>query len=369
MYLEDNVATRAIQILEQFITDTRHWTSRHAMMAACIFIACRECNQFMIYAAVCTALRTPIVQGLGVLLMIENVYYRHGAQITGGVFRVPGRPFKGDPSGGLGTNTKFIPGNYSTKEAKLIHICRPSSAASCQLDLACDSIESCCKIMNLDGDVPGRAVDIYKGAHPEKLPGYDTRRALQAASIFLACRDCGQFVEYRTIINLMVKRLSRAMSLTILLGAEKTHYQESEGKDGEKATGSQSLYQVSCDAEKPTYTSPTTIGTIWLQGRQAIIIRDGYNTIDPRIMDLCCQSPKIDSQIKPEDSKSMPADDITQEAVHGDEISSTDDNKSDWELLELIDKLSVGNSSELMTADIGTIADTASGGSGGWTLC
>ena len=355
MHLDEAVPSQAIGILRQYVEETRYWTDRHAMIAACIFIACRQCDISMEYISVRAAVGTSTVLGLAVLLTIENQYYRRSADITMYKFRAKSAEedcyMVTPPSG----PSAMILRAYSTSDPKLVDLfCRSQDTAlELQPEIIGYKIRTICRYKSLGEDVAVLAANIFKessGDYPDS--------AVIAASIVLACRECDKFMKHAKILRLMGRGLL-GMDLLILLEVEKTHYREAGAED----VGRPKVRVV----PRNMHTLPIRVWAISPPWREEVLIRADYSSRDPKIMDLYCQSPKLDSPtshhdpcnitIAPDTKGSIPSEE-------GDVASSTE-----WELVEHVnDELPDKNGSRDTGAKVFTLADSPGGSSGEWTM-
>ena len=364
MSLDEAVPSRAIAILRQFVEETSYWTDRHAMIAACIFIACRECGVAMEYTSVRAAVGAPTVLGLAVLLAIENQYYRRNADIKRHKFRAMSADDEcymvTPPSG----PSAMISRAYGTSDPKLVDLLSRSqeTALEMQPEIIGYKIKTVCRYVYLGDDVAVLAASIFKdftGQYPDD--------AVIAASIFLACRECDKFLEYATILDLMARRLS-GIELSILLEVEKTHYREARGGADEAAIGKPKYSAVSRQMSSTVHALASRAWTIWPPGREEVQVRADYNSRNPKIIDLCRQSPKLDGAIRHENSRNTTVALYAKESMpieEGDTVST-----GAWELVEPgNDELQANEESRDMGTEVAALADFPGGSPGGWTLC
>ena len=364
MSLDEAVPSRATAILRQFVEETSYWTDRHAMIAPCIFIACRECGIAQEYTSVRAAVGAPTVLGLAVLLTIENQYYRRNADITKYIFRAmsaeddcymvvpPSEP------------SVMISRAYSTSDPKLVDLLCPSEATALELqpEIITYKIRTICRYMYLGEDVAILAAHIFK-----EFLGHYPEDAVITASIFLACRECDKFLEHANILDLMGRRPSE-VELSILLEMEKMRYREARGEDDMIAIRRPKFDVVSRQVASPAHALPIHVWTIWPPGRKEVLIRADYSTKYSKIMDLCCQSPKLDDSIRhgntgittvaPDTKASMPSDE-------GDIASN-----AEWELVDQVsDELRYNKDSRDTGTEVVMLEDCLGGSARGWTMC
>ena len=364
MHLHADIPSRAIQILKQFVEETRYWTDRHAMIAACIFVVCRQCGISMEYISVRAAVGTPTVPGLAVLLAIENQCYRRNADISTYKFRAMSTDddcYMVTPPCGP---SAMISRAYSTSDPKLVDLFCRSQVMALELkpEVIGYKIRTVCSYTHLGDDVAVLAASIFKtflAHYPDD--------AVIAASIFLACRECDKFMEYATILGLMGRRPS-GMELMILLEVEKAFYRDARGGDDETAISRPKFNAVHHIMASPVHTLPIRVWTIWPPGREEVLIKADYSSRDPKIMDLCCQSPKLDGPMEHENPCSTVVTLNDEESMPSEEGDTT--INTDWELVEPInDEVQANKDSRDMGTEVAALADSLGGSSGGWTLC
>lgn len=364
MHIDGAVASRATEVLRQYVEETRYWTDRHAMIAGCIFIGCRDCGVAIEYSSIRAAVGTTTVLGLAVLLAIENQYYGRNADVTRYKFRAMSA---GDdcymmtsPSG----PSAMIARAYSTSDPKLVDLFCQSheTALELQPEIIGYKIRTVCRHMYLGADVAVLAANIFRdflGHYPDD--------AVISASIFLACRECDKFLEHATILGLMGRRPS-GMELSILLEVEKGFYREASSKDDETAIGRPKFSIVPRRMTSLEHTLPIRVWTIWPLGREEVLIRADYSSRDPKIMDLCCRSPKLDGAIRHEDPCDITLDLGAKESMASEEADVA--SNAEWELVDHAnDELRANKDSGVMGTEVVELAHFPGGSSGACILC